>query len=270
MKKSEQKNEYDAIIKKISIKRKLIIITAVIISIAIIAVASPNHLEILDRTIIDTKGIHPVFTVMLVLLVLFIETIAYGIVSMPTTTSLDVECDPQKYLNLNATLTKGKGSIPVYATGYLYIGNFPLAMEYAVKMIVSGKQNWMMAGLFNKARCEFLLGNYEIMKNTVQQYASTLSDIKKAAPAYRKFNDIMILMCAIADNDQDKINTYRKSIEAWNSSKATEGFINYLKGVSAYSLDDKDESVYRFMAVKDSCEKTVLARLADEYLLQLK
>ena len=270
MKRSEQMNEYDIIIKKINIKRKLVIITAIIISIAVIALTSPNHLEILDKTVIDTKGIHPVFTAMLVLLVLFIEIIAYAIVSMPITTSLDIECDPQKYLNLNAALTKGKGLIPVYATGYLYIGNFSLAMEYAVKMIVSGKQDWMMVGLFNKARCEFLSGNYEILKSTVQQYASTLPNIKKVTPAYQKFHNIMILMCAIADNDQDRINAYRKSIEAWNNSKATEGFVSYLKGVAAYSLDDKEESVYRFMAVKDSCEKTVFARLADEYLSLLK
>ena len=270
MKKSKQANEYNIIIKKINIKRKLTIITAIIISIAIIALTSPNHLEILDRTIINTKGIHPIFTVMLVLLVIIIATVAYAIVSIQTATSLNVECDPQKYLNLNAALTKGKALIPIYATGYLYIGNFLLAMEYAVKMIVSGKENWLMAGLFNKARCEFLLGNYEIMKGTVQQYASALSNIKKVNPAYPKFHEIMILMCAIADNDQNIINTYCKSIQPWNDSKATEGFINYLKGVSAYSLGDKDESIYRFMAVKDTCEKTVFSRLADEYLVQLK
>ena len=266
----EQINEYDSLIKKISKKRKLIIALDIILLIVILAVTTPGHLEIFERTIIDTKGIHPIFTILMILLVSVIVIIAYAIVSIPISASMDVECDPQKYLALNTALTKGKELIPAYATGYLYMGNFPLAMEYAGQMITSGKQNLVLSGIFNKVRCEFLLGNYEAMKISVQQYESVLSNIKKSTPAYQKLHEIMILLCAIADKDLDKINEYRKSIQAWSNSKAAEGYINYLKGISAYSVGDKDESIYRFMLVKDHCEKTVFSQLSDEYLSLLK
>lgn len=266
----EQINEYDFLIKKISKKRKLIIVLDIIMSIVLLVVTTPGHLEIFERTIIDTKGIHPIFTILLILLVSVIVIIAYAIVSIPISASMDVECDPQKYLALNTALTKGKELIPAYATGYLYTGNFPLAMEYAGQMIASGKQNWILSGIFNKARCEFLLGNYEAMKVTVQQYESVLSNIKKSAPAYQKLHDVLVLMYAIADNDQDKINEYRKFVQAWSNSKAADGYINYLKGISAYRVGDKDESIYRFMLVKDHCGKTVFSQLSDEYLLLFK
>lgn len=270
MKRNVQLNEYEDLIDKIRKKRKLVVILTVIMYIAVIAVSSPTHLEILDETIIDTKGIHPVFSVLLFLLIIIIEIFAYAFVSMPTVTSLDVECDPQKYIVLNSALTKGQRLISVYASGYLCMGDFQNALVYAEQMIASGKKNLIIIGLFNKTRCQFFTGDYEAMKYTVQQFEAALFNTKKASHAYQKYYDIIILMCAIADKNQDKINEYRNVVQAWNNTNAIEGFINYLKGVAAYSVDDKEESIYRFMAVKEHCEKTVFSRLADEYLSLLK
>ena len=77
-------------------------------------------------------------------------------------------------------------------------------------------------------------------------------------------------MLAIVDNDAKKINEYKSSVQVWNNSKATEGFVNYIRGISAYKTDDKEEAIYRFKLVNDNCSKTVLAALSEEHLELLK
>ena len=77
-------------------------------------------------------------------------------------------------------------------------------------------------------------------------------------------------MCAISDNDVEKTNELRNNVEIWNTSKATEGFVNYIRGVAAYKVDDKEEAIYRFKLVKENCSKTVLSGLSEEYLSLLK
>ena len=78
-------------------------------------------------------------------------------------------------------------------------------------------------------------------------------------------------MRAIAEENVEKINELRGKVEVWNTnSKATEGFLNYIKGVSAYKVEDKEEAIYRFKTVKEHCSKTVFAELSDNYLSLLK
>lgn len=265
----EQIRGYDFPIRKIQKRRKCVIILTIILLVAVVLLTRAFNIEILDKTVFSTKGIHPAFTVLLVLLVLIFEIVAYAIVSMPLTSSLDVECDPGKYLALNAALTKKNKLVPIYTAGYFLMGEFTQAMVYAAQMIASGKPAWSILGLFYKARCEFLSGDYEAMKITVQQYEGAVSAIKNNK-VYQKYHNFMILMCAIADNDKDKINVYSKSIQVWKNSKAVEGYVNYLRGISACYIGDKQESIYYFMAVKKNCDKTVLSQLADEFLLLLK
>lgn len=266
----EQIREYDFLIQKIQKKRKRVIVLTIILLVAVVLLTRPFNIEISDKTVFSTKGIHPAFTVFLVLLVFVFEIIAYAIVSMPITSSLDVECDPEKYLALNAALTKKNRLVPIYTAGYFLMGEFTQAMAYAAQMIASGKPAWSILGLFYKARCEFLSGDYEAMKITLQQYEAAVSSMKKINTVYQKYHDIMILMCAIAENDKDKISVYGKFIQAWRNSKAVEGYVNYLSGISAYHMEDKQESIYYFMSVKKDCGKTVLSRFADEYLQLLK
>ena len=141
-------------------------------------------------------------------------------------------------------------------------------------MIQSPNEQMILAGLFNQARCEFFLGNYDSFRQTVAQYESKLSDCQKlklkTKIAYQKINNILNLMCAISDNDVEKINELRNNVEIWNTSKATEGFVNYIRGVAAYKVDDKEEAIYRFKLVKENCSKTVLFGLSEEYLSLLK
>ena len=272
MNQTSQANEYDALIKKIQRKRIAVIILTIIAIVITTTICSPIQIEILDETIIDYKGINPVITVLLVVLIFFIELIAYALVSSPLTTSMDVECDPEKYLILNKALNKQKNKNHIYAVALIYMGHFEEALDYANKMIACNKTGMILAGLFNKARCEFFLGDFDSLKVTVKQYESTLNDFKEAnqktKDVYNKILKTMNLLIAISEEDKDGISDY-SSIEVWKNSKATEGYVNYLKGIVAYMTENKEEAIYRFMYVKDNCPKTVLSAKSQQYLLKL-
>ena len=68
-------------------------------------------------------------------------------------------------------------------------------------------------------------------------------------------------MVALSDEDTEKISAYR-NIEAWNNSKANEGFLNYLKGLAAYIMEEKEEAIYRFMWVKEN-EKVFVIKIGN-------
>lgn len=267
-----QSNEYDALIKKIQRKRKFVIVLTIIAMLIALAVCQPIHIETFNKVIVDYKGINPIFATLIILFILFCELVAYELVSTPLTTSMDLECNPQKHLTLNVVLNKQKNIDHIYATDFIYMGNFEAALNYANKMIASDKPAMMITGLFNKARCEFFLGDFNSLKTTVKQYESALNNMKKlnqkAKDAYNKILKTMNLIVAISEENKEAISNF-SGIEVWNNSKATQGYINYLKGIAAYMAEDKKEAIYRFMSVKENCEKTVFAEKSQQYLLKM-
>lgn len=265
--------EYDFLIEKIERKRKVLFVLSVIAILITILACSPVYIGLPNKTIVDYKGVNPIVTVLLILLVLFIEFIAYVFISIPLTTSMDIECNPQKYLTLNQALNKQKNKEHIYSVAFIYMGDFEGALYFSNKMIARSKPNVVATGLFNKARCEFFLGDFASLKETVSQYESTWHNMKKISQktkaSYEKTQKTLNLLVAISEENKNAISELR-NIEAWNNSKATQGFINYLKGVSAYTLNDKEEAVYRLRSVKESCEKTVFSQLAEQYLSDLR
>lgn len=271
MSKISQFNDYDTLIVRIQRKRKIITVLTIIILLITILACSPSRTQILD-TVIDYKGVHPVITALIVLAILFFALLAYSFVSSPLITSMDIECDPKKHLMLNDVLNTEKNLDHIYAVDYIYLGRFQEALDYSNKMIAINKPNRLLEGLFNKARCEFFLGDFDSLKATVMQYENTLNNMNKlnrrSKDAYKKIQKCMDLLVAIADEDEEKI-TALSDLEPWYNSKATQGYVYYLKGVAAYILKDKNEAVYRFMYLKENCDKTVLPQLAEQYLLDL-
>lgn len=266
-------NEYDTLIKKIQRKRSVVITLTIIAVLMTFFACSPAYLSILGKTVIDYKGINPVITVLLVLVLFLCGVVANAVVSMPMITSMDIECDPEKHITLNTVLNDQNNKDHIYAVDFFYMGKFEAALNYANKMVASNKSTMKMIGLFNKARCEYFLGDFDSLKLTVKQYETALYNMKKmnqkSKDEYKKIQKTMNLLIAIADDDKEKIDLFR-DIEVWNNSKAAQGYIHYLKGVAAYITKDNLEAIYRFMSVKENCEKTVLAKLAEQYLSNLK
>lgn len=266
--------KYDDLIKKIKRKRKWVIALTIVAVILVLFFATPFHVEVMGEKVVDYKGMHPILTALLVILCLFIEVMVYAIVSLPLHASMDQECDPEKHLILNLNLSKQKNIDQVYVVDYFYLGNYNESIKYANKMIQSSNEQAVLAGLFNKARCEFFLKDYQALKQTSMQFKHKLLSCQKIKSyvrvACQKINYILDFMSAIGENDVEKISELRSFIEVWNSSKPTAGFVNYLKGIAAYNMKDSEEAIYRFKLVKENCSKMVLSKLSEEYLLLLK
>lgn len=267
-------SKYNDLISKIKRKRRRVVALTIVAVLLVLLLTTPTQLEIMGETIIYYAGLHPVLIVILVLLCFVVELIAYNAVSLPLYTSMDQECEPEKQLVLCKNLDKRKNIDNVYAVDYFYLGDYTEAVKYAEKMTKSSNKQMVLVGLFNQARCEFFLDKYDSFHSTVDEYKSKLSSCQKLNSktkiAGEKISNILDLMCAISDKDAEKINELRDNVEVWNTAKATEGFVSYIKGIAAYNVDDKEEAVYRFKLVKENCSKTVLAGLSENYLSLLK
>ena len=218
--------------------------------------------------VVVKEAANPCIVVLAFLLCVFIESLAFVYVSRDIDISMNVECDPRKHLILNEALNKTNNIDHVYAVDFIYLGDFKSSLVYSDKMTLHKRNFVKIAGFFNKARCYYFLGETENLKFCVEQYKNILYNSKisdKRKINYQKMENILDLLIALSEKDSEKILLYR-NIEAWNKSKATEGFVMFLKGVIAYEIGDKLEAVYNFMHVKKNCEKTVLCQMANEYL----
>lgn len=270
MNQNERETEYTGLIRKIRRRRKWVIALTLIAVFAVIAFGFPAQLEIMGETILDSKGWHPALIILLILLILFVEFIVYAAVSIPAAIALDQECDPEKHLVLNTALTKPNQLDPLLAADYLYLGKYPEALMYAERMAASKNETTSLSGLFCKARCEFLLGNDESFRQTSEEFRERLSGNAKRKPKTQatllKMEQVLELLRAISDNDTEKIKDLRTSIQCWDKSKATEGFVHYLKGLAAYKTGDRKQAIYRFMTVTENYPKIIFAKYSEEYL----
>ena len=267
-----QNNEYIPLIKKIKRKRTVVIVLTIIAELITLLLCAPIEVVVFDKTMVLNKGINPIFTILIVLGIYICEIFACAIVLTPLTSSMSVECDPKKHLILNDALNKQKNKDYIYAVDLMYMGDFKAALGYANKMIGSNKSMMVNIGLFNKARCEFFLGDFDSLKSTVKQYEIALNNSKniskKTKATYNKILKTMNLLVAISEEDKNGISNF-SSIEMWNKSKATEGYINYLKAIAAYMTENKQEAIYRFMFVKENYEKTIFSQFSQQYLSKL-
>lgn len=270
---SPKNDEYDMLIHMIRKRRKLVLAVTIVLLLVTLFFIPPFEFQILEETVFYFAGIGPVVGILLMLCEYFAGMVAYAWVSAPFFGALDTECDPGKHLSLNAGLGNRKNQNSVCATDYLYLGCFDTALSYANKMVESPHATQRVAGLFTKARCEFFLGDQPSFRQTVQAFDAAIENGEKVKPKtkaiYEKYRKVLYLLLAIADGDREKTDAGRKTIEAWGNSKATQGFIHYLKGLAAYHTDDKFECIYHLMYVKENCPKTGFAALADEYLARL-
>ncbi len=270
---TELEQRYADLIKSIKIRRAIVYTVTIVVTVAVVLLTMPVRMELMGEVITDREGLHPVVIALLALLCISVGAFAYGIVSAPLVTALDQECDPEKQLILNLKLNKRKDAYTFLVSPYFYLGEYESAMDCAMKMVGSPKDKIRLTGLFNKARCEFMTGRKDSLKMTAAQYSDLLKGSDKISAklrlAYENMQGCIDLMVAISENDGEGIVTLSKSVTPWRSVTATVGFISYLKGMAACIIGDRDEAVYRFKSVKESCNKTVLAALSERNLALL-
>lgn len=262
-------NDYNALIKRIKQKKRFIkIITVIAVFIILIFTAPGGYVSFNEKVVVTSRFETPVVCIILLILIFICNVFATGVVISPLKTSMIIECDPIKHMTLNVALGNRKELDTVYAVDYFYLGNFDIALKHAEKMTMSKNKSYADIGFFNKARCEFFIGNIDAFKYSAEQYKTATAGIKnkKAKAEYDKIQTVLDLMTALADKDIDKMKGCYNNVDVWNDSRATLGFINYLKGLAAYHLSENKDCVYHLMSVKNDCEKTVLASLAGEIL----
>ena len=264
--------EYDGLIKKIRFRRTLVMVLFVIAVLAALFFCMPLYVSIGSFKLVYA-GLPFAVLVILLLVIFAAYFVALSIILIPVHNSMRVECDPKKYIALNSALSPAKMIPAVCAVGYTHLGEFARAAGYAAQMIAVGKPKFVISGYFNKARCEFLLGDTESLKASASALGQAIDGYKANAKVGKVYESLRLsaeLMCAIADGDTERINSYRSAVNPWEASKSTECFVNFIKGAAAEKLGDTDECVYRMMWVRDNCPKSVFAWLADECLARIK
>ena len=267
-----EKAKYGELIAKIEKKRRWAIALTIVAILLTLFFTTPIEVTILEKEYLLSKGLSPFATIVLILICFFAGVMAYAIVSSPLNTSMDLEANPEKHLVLNIFLNK-QNIENVYSTDYLYLGDYAQSLKYSQMLLGKSKPELVLVGLFNIARCEFLLGNYDSFREAAKQYENKLAVSKfrpKVKILYEKINAVLTLMCAISQEDTEKIDKLRNTLDFWCNSKASQGFVNYVKALAAYKVNDKEEAIYRFKSVKDFCSQTVFATLSEEYLALLR
>lgn len=266
-------SKYVEEIKKLKCKRRIILCLHIVALIAIIAFSSPIEFEFMGN-VIEHQGIGIVLTIVLMIACSFIVMMAYAIALAPLNNSMLQECEPEKNLAINKALNKSKNRNAMLSMDYFYLGHYEESIVYANKNVESHNGALALTGLFNKARGLFFLEGYEAFYKVADEYEVALLKAKKLKPkmkdAYEKINRMLYFMRAIAQNDTEKMNELLKTVKPWNTSKPTEYYVNYIKGLAAYKLNDTEEAIFRFKTVKEGIPSSALSDLADNYLLLIK
>lgn len=263
---------YDALIRSIKRKCKWTLALTTIVCIAILLFGSGMEFSLNGEVIFSYEGISIVWCVVLILFAFLVGALVYGSAMLPLTTSLTVECDPEKYLILNHHLNKSKYIDIIYSNAYLYLGNFPLALEYANRFLASPKGEMQLSALSNKALTEFMMGNVEELKETITRYAALLPAVKlsqKKTALYQKIYANIHYFYCVATIDVEKTKAAEPLVPYDPNTKSAAGLLHYAQGIAAYQRAENEAATYHFMTVKNEMPKTVFARLADDYLALL-
>ena len=266
---------YENEILKIKKKRSRVMGLLIAIEILILIFTSPVYIVIADNVIVNYQGMPFIVTLILMFICFVAGAFAYTAVSMPVYYAMDREADPEKQLVMNMQLNKNAKRTEdiLYASDYLYLGIYPKAIEYSEMMIANKNVRVHLSGIFNKARSQFFMENYEGFFESVAAYKESFANANKMnekhKDAYLKIDAVLDFMCAIANNDAEKMTSMKDNVSVWSASKPAEGFVNYIKGLAANKLGDREEAIYRFKLVKESCPKIVFAKYATEQLLDM-
>lgn len=274
MVKFEKTGNYNKIISRIKHIRAAIVTLATVLLILLLVLSIPLYIENDEGIMLSYPGIPIAVSSSVAVIVLAGAIVLYSLSSIRLKTSLSIECDPQKYLEMHLAIDNAKKIDTNCMDGYFYLGDFEKALECSSRVVDSNKEITLLTGLFNKARAEYFLNDIDSFNNTLKRYKAVLHNtaniVDKSSFIYSRMEDALEMMRALSENDQAYISQNYKSLKDWNNSKADEGFVNYIKGCAACAAGDTDEAIYRLMSVKDKCEKTVLYAFAQEQFNVLK
>lgn len=248
-------------------RRNAATVVAVVAAIMAVILGSPRYVSVMGEVIVqsDGAGFFAIFQAVLAVIVVYI--VAFYLIISPVLNAMITECDPKKYIGLTYYSEGRKAQNISYSVGYFYMGEFEKSLELAEKGIGTTKKPY--TELFYKASCLFFLGRMDEFRNSVLELeARLLNEDKKKAKARRSLG-YLYLMLAISENDKDKIIKYRAAAEPIEKTVPNTTYLNYIKGVAAFCLKERNEAIYRFMAAKETGSKAFFPEYADVYLEKL-
>ena len=270
---SIQTAKYDKEIKIIRKNRKSALVYLICALTLIVIFSFPLNIDLGSLVSIHTGGIGIGLSILLTALCLIIYVISRAVINYPLISSMDKECDPEKYIALNLAFKNGERLDGICASGLIYLGDYDEALPYAKSLIESNNKSSVLSGYFNIFRCEYFKGEYDKAKITAERYAEVLKNGKKmnssVYSAYVKTHTVIKFMIALADKDTATQSDLLYTLMPWKPSQSVTGLVEYLKGVSAFDSGDMEEALFRFKWVIESCGKTVLAAYSREYLANL-
>lgn len=266
--------EYEAMIKSIGRKKRLVIISAAVAALIVLIVGGSFMIELPGKAPIEYKGLHPALVVLLLLLIFLIEAYLYAVAIAPVAAALTVEGDPYKHMVLNQAIFKNRDHSTSNATDCFYLGDFESSINFAMSAVKKNKakKREVLSGYENLARCAFFTGNGELLKNAQQSFFAILPSYQcggKEKVALENIGKTINLMVAIHENDEKKMKDYH-DIAQWSDAIVTIGFVSYLKGVAAFETDELGRAVYFFGMTEKAAEKTFLSKKASEYLQKFR
>lgn len=267
-------NEYIADINKIRSRKNTTTVLCIVFSVLTVILASPSEIILMGKPLFIKEGLNqPLWIIPTLILIWVLTFFSWSLTFLPISNSLIAECDPKKYIALSSVFLKNFQRTSAYSTAYLFLGDFNNSVKYSNIIISLQKKQFITNALYNKALSEYFLGNYAEMKNTVNQYYAIGNTIKnknsKKGKRYIKIQNVLTMLCALADDDTEKITELTKVMTPYGNSYASDCILNFIKGVADFKTGDKKDCFYRMMFVKDAGCKTVFATLADDYLKQL-
>lgn len=278
MSKKPTPSKHAKIIKKLRRRKNLIITVAVIAAFLILAASVPTIIfypaegePLID---IQYKGIPLAVSLLLFVLCIFIEAILIMITVQPhINRALTEECDPEKFLEMSLALDIPRNIPRAKTLAYLFLGYFGEAIKYSEPVIKDRLYTYHLAGLYNKALCEFFLEDHEAFHNTVAEYSRRFEGNgkipQKARPLYENIFHVLSVLTALADNDAEKLAELKSSLHSYSKSRSSNVIIKYIKGLAESRTGNADAATVEFEWVKENAKKTVFSALANRRLMEM-
>ena len=265
-------NPYQQEIKKIKRRIWWSSAIALVLCLVVLFFSFPVTYEIMGVSYLDADPALPwPISLLLILLILFVQLIVLAVAISPSETSLTVECNPEKYLALNQEIGNKAQKTNALAVGSFYMGNYQTSAQYAAMLAKSSNKHGVAAAYFTLAcNCFFLkdAAGFANATTIFRQMTPTVSAKPKFAALYQKRGMALTFMEALQNGNKEVLQSYQ-TLTPWVANKPTEGFIHYLQALCALALEETDQAKYHFLWVKNECPKLCLATYAATHLERL-
>ncbi len=214
----------------------------------------------------------PLFpTVLLFLLLLFCNILAFSSTVVPIHNALFIECDPQKFLELSLAFRRERKEPSFYLIGLFLLGDFPQVIVQEKTLSAGKNKGVALDALFYSALAGYLLGDFDAMHTAMQRFDAlsvSFKGLKMQKACVGGYVSILSLVKALHEEDEEKAKLYT-DITPWDKNTLPRVLCDFFCGEAALLVGDKEECFFRMKRLQSDAPKSVFARLANDFLKDL-